>query len=106
MTAKLVLVTGASSGIGAAVSKRFGRDGAHVLLLARNPERLDRAAHDVRDAGGTATPFAVDLQNAEETLDAAARIADEIGTLTFSSTARALAAGALLWRPVPKKQST
>jgi NAD(P)-dependent dehydrogenase (short-subunit alcohol dehydrogenase family) len=40
MTAKLVLVTGASSGIGAAVSKRFGRDGAHVLLLARNPERL------------------------------------------------------------------
>lgn len=96
MTAKLVLVTGASSGIGAAVSKRFGRDGAHVLLLARNPERLHRTAHDVRDAGGTATPFSVDLQNAEETLDTAVRIVDEIGTpdLLINN------AGVGRWRPL------
>lgn len=80
MAAKLVLVTGASSGIGAATAKRFGRTGAHVLLLARNAERLERAARDVRKAGGTATSFAVDLQNTEDTLRTAARIAAEIGT--------------------------
>lgn len=80
MAAKLIVVTGASSGIGAAVAMRFGRAGAHVLLLARDRERLDRTAHAVREAGGTATPFPVDLQNAEDTLATAARIAAETGT--------------------------
>ncbi|HEY6656564.1 MAG TPA: SDR family NAD(P)-dependent oxidoreductase, partial [Methyloceanibacter sp.] len=41
MASKLVLVTGASSGIGAALAKRYGRAGAHVLLLARNAGRLE-----------------------------------------------------------------
>ena len=80
MGAKLVLVTGASSGIGAATATRYGREGAHVVLLARNAERLERTAHEVEKAGGTASTFAVDLQDTPETLRIAARIAEELGT--------------------------
>ena len=80
MTAKLVLVTGASSGIGEATAKRFGAMGAHVLLIARNAERLQGVAQGIREAGGTATTFPLDLQSSEATKDAAARIEAEIGT--------------------------
>lgn len=80
MTSKTVLVTGASSGIGAATARRYGAEGAHVLLLARNEERLARVAEDVRQAGGTATAFPVDLQDTAATLETAERIETEIGT--------------------------
>lgn len=80
MAAKLVLITGASSGIGEATAKRFGTAGAHVLLLARNEERLARSADAVREAGGTATIFPVELHDTSATLKVAARIESEIGT--------------------------
>ena len=80
MAAKLVLVTGASSGIGEATALRYGAAGAHVLLLARNAERLYGVAHAIRAAGGTATAFPLDLQGSEATRDTAARIEAEIGT--------------------------
>lgn len=79
MASQLVLITGASSGIGAATAKRFGAAGAHVLLLARNEERLERVADAVREAGGTATAFAVDLHDTNATLAVAERIETEIG---------------------------
>ena len=96
MGGKLVLVTGASSGIGAATARRFGREGAHVVLLARNAERLERVAKDVREAGGTATAFTVDLQDRTATLDAAARISADIGTPDILVNN----AGAGRWRPL------
>ena len=80
MTAKLVLVTGASSGIGEATAKRYGAAGAHVLLIARNAERLYGVAHAIREAGGTATAFPLDLAGSEATKEVAARIEAEIGT--------------------------
>lgn len=80
MAAKLVLVTGASSGIGEATAKRYGAAGAHVLLLARNAERLNRVARVILESGGTATAFPVDLQSAEATKEVAARVTAEIGT--------------------------
>ncbi len=61
MTQKLVLVTGASSGIGRAVAEGFARRGASVLLLARNAGRLEEVADGIRKAGGQAATFAIDL---------------------------------------------
>ena len=61
MAADLVLVTGASSGIGEATARRYGASGARVLLLARNAERLDDVAHAIRKDGGAASPYPVDL---------------------------------------------
>ncbi|HUW74304.1 MAG TPA: SDR family NAD(P)-dependent oxidoreductase [Methyloceanibacter sp.] len=80
MTSKLVLITGASSGIGEAAAKRYGAAGAHVLLLARNAERLFSVAHAIREAGGTATALPIDLVDLEATKEVTTRIEGEIGT--------------------------
>ncbi len=80
MTSKLVLVTGASSGIGEATAKRYGAAGAHVLLLARNAERLYGVAHAIRESGGTATAFPMDLSASEAIREMAARVETDIGT--------------------------
>ena len=80
MTARLVLVTGASSGIGAATATRYGAAGAHVLLLARNAERLESVADEIRSSGGTASPYRIDLAEAEAVAELAARITTEAGT--------------------------
>jgi short-subunit dehydrogenase len=79
MMEKLVLITGASSGIGEALAKRYGRTGAHVLLLARNVERLNAVADAVRANGGTATAYPIDLADAKAIEDTSARIAREVG---------------------------
>src|SRR3954451_11413168 len=79
MTAKLVLITGASSGIGEALAKRYGRAGAHVLLLARNAARLAAVADAVRESGGTATGVHIDLADAKAIEETSATIAREIG---------------------------
>ncbi|MGC2408544.1 MAG: SDR family NAD(P)-dependent oxidoreductase [Methyloceanibacter sp.] len=80
MGSKLVLVTGASSGIGEATAKRYGASGAHVLLLARNAERLGAVANAIRCEGGTATAYPVDLSDAKAIEEVSARIAREAGT--------------------------
>lgn len=80
MASKLVLITGASSGIGEATAKRYGASGAHVVLLARNAVRLTGVADAIRGSGGTATPYPVDLSNEAAIDEAAARIARDLGT--------------------------
>ena len=52
--AKVVLITGASSGMGAATAVRLARDGARVVLAARRQDRLQQVAEQVRQAGGEA----------------------------------------------------
>ena len=80
MASKLVLVTGASSGIGAATAKLYGASGAHVLLLARNEAKLNEVAAAVRRDGGAASPYAVDLADANAIAETSARIKREAGT--------------------------
>ncbi|ACO32910.1 MULTISPECIES: SDR family oxidoreductase [Acidobacterium] len=60
------VVTGASRGIGAAVSRRLARLGAQVLLVARHRERLEELAAQIESEGGRAELFAVDLTQEEE----------------------------------------
>jgi NAD(P)-dependent dehydrogenase (short-subunit alcohol dehydrogenase family) len=58
---KVVLVTGASFGIGAALARRLGAAGATVLLAARSQEQLEAIAGQIRNAGGRAEAFPLDL---------------------------------------------
>jgi short-subunit dehydrogenase len=75
---KLVLITGASSGIGRASAKAFVEKGARVLALARDAERL---ASLVRASGSSAalTPIQADVADAASMERAASRIREEFG---------------------------
>ncbi|MFB6121270.1 MAG: SDR family oxidoreductase [Halobacteriaceae archaeon] len=55
------IVTGASSGIGAATAKRLADDGASVVVAARREERLAALVDDIEDAGGTAAAVPTDV---------------------------------------------
>jgi len=59
ITGKVVIVTGASSGIGEATARQFGREGAKVVLAARRVERLETLAQDIRAMGTGAETIVV-----------------------------------------------
>ncbi|WP_334128838.1 SDR family NAD(P)-dependent oxidoreductase [Sneathiella sp.] len=60
---KIALITGASSGIGAAVAKRFAAEGAHVILIARSVGGLEEVDDEIQAAGGSATLVPLDLRD-------------------------------------------
>ena len=60
---KVVSVTGASSGIGAATARRLAADGHHVVLVGRRTDRLATLAEEIRRDGGAATVRALDVTN-------------------------------------------
>jgi NADP-dependent 3-hydroxy acid dehydrogenase YdfG len=58
---KVVLITGASSGFGAAAAKRFAQEGCKIVLAARRIERLEEMANEMNATGENALPIAVDV---------------------------------------------
>jgi NAD(P)-dependent dehydrogenase (short-subunit alcohol dehydrogenase family) len=59
----VVAGVGAEEGLGAAVSRRFAKDGLHVLVAGRTAEKIARVADAIRAAGGSAAPVVTDLTN-------------------------------------------
>ncbi|MDS0282418.1 SDR family NAD(P)-dependent oxidoreductase [Haloarcula onubensis] len=70
------LVTGASAGIGAALSREFAAHGHDVALVARREERLRALADDLEAHGVTATPIVMDLDDAAAAMDLHEEITD------------------------------
>jgi short-subunit dehydrogenase len=58
---KTFLITGASSGIGAATAREAATRGAHVILVARSQAKLERLAEEIRKTGGNASSYVADL---------------------------------------------
>lgn len=61
---RIALVTGASRGIGAAIAESLAREGAHVILTARNAKDLEAVEQRIFDTGGSATIAPLDLTEA------------------------------------------
>ncbi|HCT71590.1 MAG TPA: short-chain dehydrogenase, partial [Bacteroidales bacterium] len=66
MRGKVVIITGGSSGIGLALAQEFGRLGAFVVISARNRERLDQAAADLRWEGAEVLAVQADVSREED----------------------------------------
>ena len=75
------LVTGASSGIGAATARALAAEGAAVALVARRADRLQDLKRDIESRGGTAVVVPADVTNAEQVATAATRAVAELSRL-------------------------
>lgn len=87
---KVVVVTGASSGIGAAAARRFARVGAKVVASGRDEQRLAAVAEQIRDAGGEVTTVRTDflLDGApQELVEAAVAAYDHIDVIVTAAGA-------------------
>lgn len=78
---KVVLVTGAGSGIGRAAACAFAAEGATVAILGRSREPLEQTASLIRDAGGVATVIAADVSVEDDVARAVRQIVEEHGRL-------------------------
>lgn len=76
---RIVLITGGSSGIGAATAVRIGAAGGEVVLVARGAEKLDQTAAAVEKAGGRAHVYPCDLSDVSAIETMAESLLDEIG---------------------------
>jgi short-subunit dehydrogenase len=74
-----VLLTGASSGIGAALAKELARRGHHVWLGARRADRLASLVDEIAAAGGTARAVTIDVANHEACARAVVELDGDIG---------------------------
>ena len=78
---EVVVVTGATSGVGRATAERFGAEGAKVGLLARGEDGLEGAKADVEAAGGEAITVETDVSEAEQVKRAADRVEEAFGPI-------------------------
>jgi NADP-dependent 3-hydroxy acid dehydrogenase YdfG len=88
----VIAIIGAGPGLGAAVARRFGREGFAVALISRDQSKLDTMAAELTAGGVTATGYAANVLAPAELEDALARAAAELGPIT-----------ALQYSPLPSK---
>src|SRR5947208_77166 len=63
---RVVMITGASAGIGRDTATRVGRAGAITLLVARSADKLEETKHDITDRGGEAHVLTCDLADLDD----------------------------------------
>jgi len=78
---EVVVITGASAGVGRATAEAFAKRGARVGLIARGRTRLEAARRDVEALGGTALVLPADVADAEAVEQAAERVERELGPI-------------------------
>ena len=77
--AEVVVITGASAGVGRAAVRKFARHGARIALLARGNDGLKAARREVEELGSEALVIPIDVADADQVESAAAQIEAEFG---------------------------
>ncbi|WP_028805730.1 SDR family oxidoreductase [Streptomyces sp. 142MFCol3.1] len=95
LAGRVAVVSGASSGMGAATAERLAQLGATVIVLARRKDKLDGVVKDIEASGGTALALAVDVTDRAAVQSAADRVADRFGKadLVFNNAGVQLISG-------------
>ena len=78
---KVVVITGASSGLGEATAKLLSVQGAIVVLAARRTERIDKLAADIKDKGGKVLAITTDVTDVEQVRKLVSKAVNEFGRI-------------------------
>lgn len=78
---RVIVITGASAGVGRATARAFAARGARLGLIAREPEALHKTCAEIEAAGGTAIALPADMADADAVFDAARRCEDLLGPI-------------------------
>jgi len=79
----IAVVTGAGSGIGRAIAAGYAREGARVVVLDINEQAAATTAKEIRDAGGKAESFALDVTRRDDCVAMARHVADKVGKVSI-----------------------
>jgi NAD(P)-dependent dehydrogenase (short-subunit alcohol dehydrogenase family) len=79
----IAVVTGSGSGIGRAIALGYAREGAQVVLLDINAKAAAEAAHEIRNCGGKAESFLLDVTRREDCIAVAQQVADKVGQVSI-----------------------
>ena len=79
----IAVVTGAGSGIGRAIAAGYAREGAQVALLDINAATAEQAAQEIREPGGQAASFALDVTKRADCITVAKRVAAQVGPVSI-----------------------
>ena len=77
MTQRVVVITGASAGVGRATARAFAKRGAAIALLARGQDGLEAAAREVEQLGGRSLVIPIDVAEARHVEQAAQQLAGD-----------------------------
>src|SRR5687767_6887877 len=78
---RVVVITGASAGVGRATAQAFAKRGCSVALIARDANRLEAASREVEQLGGRALAIVADVSDPDQVEQAAERVERELGLI-------------------------
>jgi NAD(P)-dependent dehydrogenase (short-subunit alcohol dehydrogenase family) len=102
-SSQVVVVTGASAGVGRAIVHRFAQAGWRIGLIARDREALEEVGREVEKLGGTAVVAAADVSNAEAVFAAADKVQRTFGTIDVWINDAMVTVFSPVWRITPEE---
>jgi NAD(P)-dependent dehydrogenase (short-subunit alcohol dehydrogenase family) len=100
---QVVVVTGASAGVGRAVARRFAQEGAHVGLIARGTDGLNGALRDVENLGGQGLTLPLDVADASAVERAAEQVQERFGEIDIWINNATVTVFSRVWDMTPEE---